>query len=86
MYKRQVSPASLAIITFRVKADSDQESERKNLALAEKLRKHNIAGIFTTELDGRNVLRICTISPEETLEDFQDMYQAINRVMDELGF
>lgn len=81
-----VSPASLAIITFRVKADSDQESERKNLALAEKLRKHNIAGIFTTELDGRNVLRICTISPEETLEDFQDMYQAINRVMDELGF
>lgn len=81
-----ISAASLAILTFRVKADTDEESEAKNIALAKKLRKDNIAGIFTTEIDKKNVLRICTISPEETIEDLKDMYQTMNKTMDELGF
>lgn len=81
-----VSPASLAIVTFRVKADSDEESEAKNLALAGALRKYNIAGIFTTEVEKKNVLRICTISPDETFEDFKDMYRSINELMDKLGY
>lgn len=81
-----VSPAQLAIITFKVKGETKEESERRNLMLSEKLRRDNIAGIFTTQLDGNNVLRICTISPEETNEDFKLLMEAMVRVMDELGF
>lgn len=81
-----VTPAQLAIITFRVKGRSHEECERKNLQLAEMLRKDNVAGIFTTQLDGQNVLRICTISPEETTEDVQLLMQAMDKAMDKLGF
>ena len=80
-----VTAASLGIVTFKVKAEQREESERKNKLLSETLRKYNIAGIFTTMLNDENVLRICTISPEESLEDFKDMYQSIENTMDKLG-
>ncbi len=80
-----VTAASLGIVTFKVKAEQREESERKNILLSETLRKYNIAGIFTTMLNDENVLRICTISPEESLEDFKDMYQSIENTMDKLG-
>ncbi|OKL50386.1 tyrosine decarboxylase [Boudabousia marimammalium] len=81
-----VSKASLAIVTFRVKAETDKESAKRNIALAERLRRDNVAGIFTTELDHKNALRIITISPEETLDDIKDMFASINQIMDELGY
>ncbi|MDO4670153.1 MAG: aminotransferase class I/II-fold pyridoxal phosphate-dependent enzyme [Aerococcus sp.] len=78
-----VSPASLAIVTFRVKAETDAESEKRNLALAECLRKNNIAGIFTTEVDHKNVLRICTISPDETIDDLKAVFHSIDAILDD---
>ncbi len=81
-----VTPASLAIVTFSVKADNPEEAARRNLALSEYLRVNNIAGIFSTELEGRNVLLLCTISPDEYVEDFNVLIRQVEDAAKTLGF
>lgn len=80
------SPASLAIVTFTLIADTPQERARRNQELARHLRHHNLLGIFTTELDGENVLRITTISPHESMEDLDLAMDQMFEAVAELGF
>ncbi|MGV0426482.1 pyridoxal phosphate-dependent decarboxylase family protein [Corynebacterium pyruviciproducens] len=70
-----VTPACHAIVTFTT------GDEAKNVALAEYLRRHNIAGIWTTTLNGKNVLRLCTISPDETEEDMEALVKDIEKAL-----
>lgn len=81
-----ISPASLAIVTFRIKGENDQQIKERNIKVSEKLRKEKVAGIFTTELNGKNVLRICTISPKETSEDLSAMFTTFLKTLDEMGY
>ncbi|MCT1441434.1 pyridoxal phosphate-dependent decarboxylase family protein [Corynebacterium glucuronolyticum] len=71
-----VTPACNAIVTFTT------GSEKRNVQLAEYLRRHNIAGIWTTTLNDKNVLRLCTISPDETPEDMEALVKDIRKALE----
>ncbi|MDO5032393.1 aminotransferase class I/II-fold pyridoxal phosphate-dependent enzyme [Corynebacterium sp.] len=70
-----VTPATNAIVTFTT-GDADT-----NVRLAEYLRHYNIAGIWTTTLNDENVLRLCTISPDETEEDMTALVAEIRTAL-----
>ncbi|KAL4731928.1 hypothetical protein ACLX1H_000925 [Fusarium chlamydosporum] len=59
------SPASMAIVTFRYapSGKADEELDALNAAISKYLVDNNVAGILTTKIRGRVVLRICSISP-----------------------
>ncbi|KAL6837342.1 PLP-dependent transferase [Trichoderma camerunense] len=59
------SPASLAAVTFRYAppGKSEKELDALNVAISQKVIADNIAGILTTKLRGRIVLRICLLNP-----------------------
>ncbi|KAJ4152191.1 hypothetical protein NW765_017700 [Fusarium oxysporum] len=59
------SRASMAIVTFRYApaGKTVEELDELNAAISRHLVENNIAGILTTKLRGRVVLRICSISP-----------------------
>lgn len=74
-----ISPARLAILNFRFAPKGF--SEDKIQALNQKISKHLLdwgyALILTTVLRGKNVLRICTLSPALTEEDIKEVVRAI---------
>lgn len=59
------SPASLAIVTFRYAPPgrSEEELDSLNAAISRTLLESNAAGMLTTKLRGKVVIRICSISP-----------------------
>ena len=67
-----ISPAQLGILTFRYVANgslSGSELDHINQDLARKITESGFAQIFTTQLRGKKVLRMCTINPETTAQD-----------------
>ncbi len=59
-----VSPAQLAVINFRFNPG--------RLTISRQIISSGYAGVFTTELNGKKVLRLCTIHPETTKEDIRN--------------
>jgi glutamate/tyrosine decarboxylase-like PLP-dependent enzyme len=59
------SPANMAILTFRLAPSGKSEDEIVvlNRAISQQAVSENVAGILTTKLNGKTVLRICAISP-----------------------
>lgn len=41
------------------------------------------AGVFTTELKGKKVLRICTIHPEACEDDMRETIRRLNTICEE---
>ena len=75
-----VSPANLAIVTFRY-APSDMNDERcdaLNDAISRQVMAENIAAPLTTRIDGRTVLRICAINPDTSIEDMSEVVAAMD--------
>ncbi|MDE8313883.1 aminotransferase class I/II-fold pyridoxal phosphate-dependent enzyme [Erysipelothrix rhusiopathiae] len=68
-----ISPAQFSIINFRYvhPSLSDLETDALNTYLAKQIVADEFAGIFTTELKGHTVLRMCTINPITTIEDLE---------------
>ncbi len=69
-----ISPARLGIVNFRLVPDasmSAEELDRLNLEISREITGSGFAQIFTTTLDGKKVLRMCTIHPETTPEDIR---------------
>ena len=67
-----VSGAHLGIVNFRYTGAgslSDREADLINQEIAARVTGSGFAQIFTTELSGRKVLRMCTINPQTTEED-----------------
>ncbi len=66
-----VSPASLAVVNFRFVPEGLTEEERDevNCRASKEITESGFAQVYTTELCGRKVLRLCTIHPETTEED-----------------
>ena len=67
-----VSPAQLGIVNFRCVPQGVSDSQALdalNQSLAQEITASGYAQIFTTELNGKKVLRLCTIHPETTEED-----------------
>ncbi|KAF9895292.1 hypothetical protein FE257_000196 [Aspergillus nanangensis] len=65
-----VSPASLAIVTFRFVPPgmTEEELDVLNREISAHLLTENVAGMLTTKVNGKVVLRICSISPSLTRE------------------
>lgn len=66
-----VSPAHMAVINFRFNPGHLTEAEKDSLnaKISREILASGHAGVFTTQLKGKKVLRFCTIHPETTEED-----------------
>ncbi|MBK2403793.1 aminotransferase class V-fold PLP-dependent enzyme [Erysipelothrix sp. strain 2 (EsS2-7-Brazil)] len=69
-----ISPAQFSIINFRyIHPDlTDEALDSLNTYLAKQIVADEFAGIFTTELKGHTVLRMCTINPITTFDDLDE--------------
>lgn len=66
-----VSPAQLGIVNFRYAPAGmpERELDRRNQDISKEMVSGGFAHMFTTELRGRKVLRICAIHPQTTEGD-----------------
>lgn len=66
-----ISPAHMAVINFRFNPDllTESQKDQLNSRISHEILSSGYAGVFTTELKGKKVLRFCTIHPETTKED-----------------
>lgn len=73
-----VSPASMAITMFRCRPKVDNvDLDKLNTEISRQAISGGVAGVLTTQMEGKTVLRMCTISPATTEAD-------INEVVDKL--
>lgn len=81
-----VSPAQMAVINFRYNPSHLSEAQKNELnkKISQKIIDSGFAGVFTTELEGKKVLRMCTIHPDTTREDILNTIQLLNRYYEEL--
>lgn len=69
-----VSPAQLGIVNFRYVPDTSiapHDLDIINSEISREITNSGFAQVFTTELCGNKVLRMCTINPNTTEEDVQ---------------
>ncbi|MGI6009902.1 MAG: pyridoxal phosphate-dependent decarboxylase family protein [Ruminococcus sp.] len=70
-----ISPAQLGIVNFRYRSDGslpEEQLDEINQEISRTVTNSGFAQIFTTQLEGRKVLRMCTINPETTKKDIYD--------------
>ena len=81
-----LSPAQLAILNFRFapKHLSEKEKDELNQLISKKMLENGYAGIFTTQLTGKKVLRICAIHPNTTKTDILNTVTLLNQFYKEL--
>jgi glutamate/tyrosine decarboxylase-like PLP-dependent enzyme len=77
-----ISPASMAIVTFRYApmGKTEEKSDALNAAISKHIMENNIAGLLTTKIRGRVVLRICSISPVLRHEEMVDIIRQVGQV------
>lgn len=68
-----VSPARMAMLNFRFapKGVAESRLDALNAEISRRMLATGYAGVFTTELAGKKVLRICAIHPEATEQDMR---------------
>ncbi|KAJ4328591.1 hypothetical protein N0V84_000950 [Fusarium piperis] len=81
------SAASMAIMTFRYAppGKTEEELNELNTAISRKLVEGNIAGILTTKLRGKVVLRICSISPLLSGDEMGSIIREVDEVARQLN-
>lgn len=62
----------------------DWQADEINRQIARSVTAGGYAQVFTTELDGKKVLRMCTINPETTEEDIVSTIKLIGFTADKL--
>ena len=77
-----VTPAQLGIVTFRYTRDGADvaELDRINLAIIDGLIADGYAFLTSTRIDGRVVLRVCTINPRTAEADLQGTVDLVARL------
>ena len=75
-----VAPAQMAMLNFRYEPAgmSEEQLDALNLEISRRIVASGYAGVFTTELDGKKVLRICAIHPEAKEADIRGTIQQLN--------
>lgn len=81
-----VTPAQLAILTFRPRRPGLRESDVDALtrALAARTVEEGFGTVLSTDVDGRPVLRMCTIHPETTGAEITAIIDHLERLVPEL--
>lgn len=79
-----VSPAQLGIVNFRYAPAGmpEPELDERNRGISKEMISDGYAHIFTTELRGRKVLRMCTIHPQTTEADIQETIRRLAQCRD----
>lgn len=74
-----VSPARLGIVNFRFAPAGETETklDKLNQEISKEITASGYAQVFTTELRGKKVLRICSINPQTTEEDIVGTIQRL---------
>lgn len=77
---RIVSPAQLAIVNFRYAPAgcADDRLDALNKGISRRALDEGFAGVLTTQLEGRTVLRICAIHPEATEGDMRETVRRLD--------
>lgn len=77
-----MTPAQLAIVTFRFRAPGlpDGEVDALQRRIAAETTRGGFAMLSTTELGGRAVLRLCTINPRTTDDDVRETVRLMARI------
>ena len=81
-----ISPAQFAVINFRYSPAGLSEAEKNELnsRISEKILEDGYAGVFTTELNGKKVLRMCILNPATTNDDIRETLQLLDHYYAEL--
>lgn len=77
-----ISPAQFGILNFRYvsnKPMSETDLDTINQNISKEITESGFAQIFTTELQGKKVLRMCTINPETTEKDIFDTIERLKK-------
>lgn len=80
-----VSPAQFGIVNFRYVSNkklSETDLDTINQDISKEITESGFAQIFTTELRGKKVLRMCTINPETTEKDIYDTIERLKKFKD----
>lgn len=77
-----VTPAQLGILTFRYadREQTEREVDHLTRRIALRASSEGFAAILSTELNGRPVLRMCTINPRTTAADLADSVLWLERI------
>jgi aromatic-L-amino-acid/L-tryptophan decarboxylase len=84
---RVLTPAQMAIVSFRWEAPgkTEEELDRIQLGLVEGLKAGGYAVATSTQIRGRTALRLCTINPRTTEEDLRGTIAEMARLGGELS-
>ena len=76
-----ISPAHMAMVNFRYNPQgyTEKQKDALNQQISRKMVQSGYAGVFTTELKGKKVLRICSIHPETTEKDIRTTVQRLHQ-------
>lgn len=74
-----VSPAQMAMVNFRFAPAGMSEHERDalNARVSARMLESGYAGVFTTELTGKKVLRLCAIHPRTHEEEMREVVRRL---------
>lgn len=77
-----VSPAQMAMVNFRYSPEGMDETARDalNARFSRRMIESGYAGVFTTELQGKKVLRICAPHPEATEHDMRETVRRLTAI------
>ncbi|KAJ5751511.1 uncharacterized protein N7511_008476 [Penicillium nucicola] len=82
-----ISRSSLAILTFRYApkgiVSGNKEYDDCNTTISKRMASENRAAIFTTQLQKRVCLRMCTINPNTTKDDINVVVEALDLIAKE---
>ncbi|GAA4653856.1 aspartate aminotransferase family protein [Anaerocolumna aminovalerica] len=80
-----VSHAQLAIVNFRFAPSgiTEEQTDELNQKISKAIINNGYAGVFTTELNGKKVLRICAIHPDTTESDMRNTICLLNEYAQE---
>lgn len=75
-----VCPAQHGVVNFRYRSDGrlrERELDEINHRIAKEITESGFAQIYTTQLKGKTVLRMCTINPETTERDIRETVERL---------
>ena len=74
-----VTPAQMAMVNFRFAPEglSEEELDALNLRVSQRMLESSYAGVFTTELGGKKVLRICAIHPRTPEKEMREVIRRL---------
>lgn len=81
-----IAPAQMAMMSYRYAPAGmgEEELDELNAEVSRRMLVSGYAGVFTTELDGKKVLRICAIHPEAKEHDIRGTVQKLGEICEEI--